>query len=173
MSIKVKVLNKIDKLISKIESQRKAKALAEREENKKSKQKFQELLKLEKEKHQEKIELLNKILNWAYEFSKSSRFKKILKIIDDDELEIYSSGWEHIQAEIPKKAPGFWARLFIDKKGRLEYKSGYKWMGFRACFYLNKESIGRIKYEYLCNVWHYIDSGIVYHGIEDEIKKLM
>lgn len=164
--------NNIDSILSIIESKRKAQVLAELKKEKKFKQNYQEMLKFEKEKHNDKIELLNKILFWAKEFSKTEQFKRILKTINSDELDIYPYWcWEHIEKGTHKKNEGKWSRLVIDKKGRLEYKSGYKWTGYHVCFYLNEKNVGKIKYEYLRNVWNYIDRKTVYRGIEDEIGK--
>jgi len=163
---------KIDKLISKIESKKRKEAQAVAKEDKESEEEFQKLLKHEKAKHNEKIELLNKITNWANEFSSSQRFKKIMKIMDcyNDLIIFYYSKYGHID-DILIEYVGRWARIVIHKNGKLEYKSGYKWMGFRVCFYLNKKNLEKIKYKFLKELWEHIDSGKIYDTIEDEIKE--
>lgn len=166
---------KIDKLISKVEAKKRKEALAEAKEDRESEEEFQKLLKYEKSKHNEKIELLDKILKWAADFSKSPRFKKIMKILDCySDLIIFYSSWGHVDDyEEYKKGeedPGRWARICIDKKGNLEYKWGYKWMGMQH-FYLNKKNLEKIKYKFLKELWDHINSKKVLDDIESEIKR--
>ncbi len=163
--------SKIDELIKKIETERDRRILFEKKQNKKSKLEYLESVKFEKSKVSEKLELLDKILIWAREFSNTSRFNKILKITYGEAI-IFYSRWGHLSdySDVDED-PGCWARVVIDKKGVLEYQSGYKWMGFRVCFYLNKENIEKIKYNFLKKLLDSLESGKVYDVIKGELKE--
>lgn len=155
-------------LKKKVEERKKGEELEEKE-NKKEKENLKKEKETEDKKIDSKVELLTYILKWAKDFSSKKEFKKALKIIDDDSIIIFYSGWAEIGSN--KEDVGCWSRVYLYNNGNLEYKDGYKWMGFRKSFYLNKSVINKIRYSYLKEFFDEIISKKIYKTIKREIEE--
>ena len=141
----------------------------EEELEKKEKENLRKERETESKKIDSKLKLLNFILNWAKGFSSTKEFKKILHLNHDDSVMVFYSKWAYIGAK--NDDVGCWARVYLYKDGSLEYRDGYKWMGFRKSFYFNKNILNEIKYSYLKYLYEAIISKKVYDIIRREIEE--
>lgn len=163
--MEIKELNKtIEREKQKLKKERQREIVEERKEKERTKKHKQQ----EKGSRSEKLKLLDKINAWKNEFIKTSAFRETLRLLEDDSVIIFYSSWGHV----PEcNDGGFWSRVHLYKDGNLEYKSGYKWMGFRECFFLTKDNVDRINCSYLKKLYKTIKSKEVYKTIKREIEE--
>ena len=128
-----RVKEAIDKLLDKIEANRKEISLEETE----------------------KERLFKNILKWADEFSKTERFKRILKAVRSEEFLFFSSKWGNIKYEIPEKDKKI-SCMIITSKGKLIYKAFYKEDIIKMDF--NKKNLDNFKLDYITKLNDHIEN---------------
>ena len=119
----------------------------------------------------EKLEIAQKIMTWAQEFSQSDPFKELLALgfSNEDGLLIRIGPQAHRLDQ--KKNRGLWARTYVGQNGTLFYWTGYKWMARLegAKEISSAQALAELfTHKSLESLCQYIDTGEVYRYIEEE-----
>ncbi len=142
--------------IWKYKEENEAKLMKEREENKRIEEEEKKFWENERKLAKKKKIIYREILLWVDEFVKTGEFKDLFSIMD--EIVLFRSNWGHKR----ESDGGCWSDLILDKKGRLRYESGYKWMPHREKIGFNYEVF---TFKYLMGLYEFIRSGRVYGEI--------
>lgn len=111
----------------------------------------------------EREKVLAKIVAWVNKFVKTKEYRKLIDQISKGEVEscigLYHGGYGHC----PDPANnGCWSDVVL-KKGKLVYRSGYKWMGGNNG--VDHDNFVDLELEYLKKFLEHIESGKVYDTI--------
>jgi len=66
---------------------------------------------------------------------------------EDSEIKIFYGNWGH---KLPRyNDNGCWSWVYLNKKGNLEYRAGYKWMPTGPSFPIDNKAIRKLTHNYL------------------------
>jgi len=157
----------IDSALSNLKTKKEIQQKEDKLRNEKEKKRLEDLIILENEFAPMKQKFFDEIIQWKNDFIKTDKFREIYKNIGSFDLTIFGSGWGH---EIPCCNDfGCWSKIDLKRKGNLIYLSGYKWMGIRNEFDLEK-NIEIFSSIYMKKFYEHITSGKVYESIASQIK---
>lgn len=125
--------------------------------------------------YEQKKVLYSEILMWRDQFVVSQQCTEIFDLWKSSHrsfLIIFGGRWGH---KMDGDAYGCWSRVILDKEGKLEYQSGYKWMGINETITLKKdpEITQKLTYQYLQRFHDCLHSDEVYERIKEEVKSVV
>ncbi len=154
--------NDFKKQLNEMKLQDKKENEEEAKEERLNKQAFETHVKREARLYPDKVEMCRKIFLWKDEFLQTEEGKGLFK--RGESIWVTSGRWGH---EFPEDNTfGCWSRIYIDKRG-IEYKSGYRSMGFMQCYQFTtpEEMAKKLGHLYLKSICEKIDKKVIFEDI--------
>ena len=156
----------LEQLIDKHDKKKRVEERERDDEDKKFQQEAKEFWENDKKLAPEKQTLLDKIVSWRDEFTKTAAFRKLFR--KNNEIIIFYHSWGH---RVPRfGGPGCWSRVCLEKTGELRYAAGYKWMGYN-CQLGESQFTQKLSYDYLKAFASHIETEKVYETIASKLSE--